>query len=697
MPLITPVGYTVGALKFKRKYGKSAMKTLAEIAVNYEYGINENRNVFFRPYDETVNERFWIGKGELREFEGEEVESKYNAYKVLCGQLSKGDNFILEVSDVPEGEHAKWGILELPEAIPPFGSNIAAGSTIETSPTGTGASNLVDGDVATEWNSGAYQQLGDYIQVDLGSEIANIGKVVVDSTEIANKTTDFADGFKVLIASAVVGSSMISPTEVFAAIEEFGSNYVAVTFPTESGRYVRVEINDAKPYFWRVGELRVYQWGVGDIRRWAEGMLASTREPTKKGKLVLSKVNRKISPRGKARITSRDGLVYNDYPMVSAKYKINSKLGLQCSLALGETMPSIADELLKMQREITERRLMSSVKSSDLSMSIWTQEGSDQQIPVDSIETAMLTTDSIYAKHYHELRNTYVFSDQDSLDASKFFEMDFEIVSEMTSIETVKLSFRIRNFRAYAKGVPSGGGATSGFTGTPSGGGSTSGATGSASGGGHTTPAGGGHTTPSGGGHTSGSRSHGHSVSTGDNTTDHYHKISVYTGGEPRHDLWYRTDTHACYGDASGYLTTGNNETKHVHYVSIAAGGAHNHVVYDHQHAVSNHQHTVSNHTHPNHQHTTPNHTHPNHQHSTPNHTHSLTFGIFEDSTSPTIHYHIDNGTGYGGPSANYTTDQLDLVITGSISGTGFKRIKFESTTRARVSAWTLIKLDLTA
>lgn len=687
MSLITPVGHTVSALEFKRKYGKSAMKTLAEIAVNYEYGVNENRNVYFRPYDETVNERFWIGKGELREFEGEEVESKYNAYKVLCGQLSKGDNFILEVSDVPEGEHAKWGILELPEAIPPFGSNIAAGCSVATSPTGTGASNLVDGDVATEWNSGAYQQLGDYIQVDLGSEIANIGKVVVDSTEIANKTTDFADGFKVLVASAVVGSSMISPTEVFAATEEFGSNYVAVTFPTESGKYVRVEITDAKPYFWRVGEFGVYQWGVGDIRRWAEGMLASTREPTKKGKLVLSEVNRKISPRGKARITSRDGLVYNDYPMVSAKYKINAKLGLQCSLALGETMPSIADELLRMQREITERRLMSSVKSSDLSMSIWTQEGSDQKVPIDSIETAMLTTDSIYAKHYHELRNTYVFSDQDSLDAVKSFEMDFEIVSEMTSIETVKLSFRIRNFRAYATGVPSGGGHT-----TAAGGGATSGATGSASGGGHTTPAGGGHTTPSGGGHTSGSRTHGHSVDTGDNTTDHYHKIQVTTGGEPRHDLWYRDEDHSTRADRAGYMTTGNNESDHVHVVSIAAGGAHDHAVYDHQHAVSNHQHTVSNHTHPNHQHTTP-----AHQHTVSNHTHSLTFGIFEDSQSPTLNVFIDNGVGYGTSIGEYTTDQLDIDISAHVSGTGFKRIKFESTARARVSSWVMCKIDLTA
>lgn len=390
MSLITPVGHTVSYLEFKRRYGKSAMKTLAEIATNYEYGVTKDRHLYFRPYDETVNERFWIGKGELKSFEGEEIDVRYNAYKVLCGQLTKGDSFAIEVSDVPAGEYERWGILELPESIPPFGANIAAGYTVETSPGGTNASNLVDENTATEWCSEAYQQLGDYIQVDLGSEKTNIGKVVVDSTGIANITTDFADGFKVLISSTVVGASMISPVEVFAATEPFGSNYVAVTFPAESGRYVRAEINDAKPFFWRVDQLEVYEWDVGDIRRWAEGMLASTREPTKKGKLALSRVYRKISPRGKARITSRDGLVYNDYPMVSAKYKINSKLSLQCSLELGEAMPSIADEFLSIKREIAERRLMSSAKGSGLSQGIWTQEGSDQKFSIDLIEAAMI-------------------------------------------------------------------------------------------------------------------------------------------------------------------------------------------------------------------------------------------------------------------------------------------------------------------
>ena len=45
-----------------------------------------------------------------------------------------------------------------------------------------------------------------------------------------------------------------------------------------------------------------------------------------------------------------------------------------------------------------------------------------------------LGANSITADKYNELRNTYVFNGDDSLDASFPFELDFEIVSEMTAI-----------------------------------------------------------------------------------------------------------------------------------------------------------------------------------------------------------------------------------------------------------------------
>lgn len=271
------------------------------------------------------------------------------------------------------------------------------------------------------------------------------------------------------------------------------------------------------------------------------------------------------------------------------------------------------------------------------------------------VNGGFIQTNSITADKYNELRNTYVQQGQDSLDPTYPFELDFEIVSEMTAIQKILLSFRIRKFRAYSKGAASGGGATSG-----SGGGQTSSATGTPSGGGSTT----GYTgTPSGGGATSGANTHTYIL---DISTGEWH-TATNVGDENR----------------NGFLPSGHGN------ISLVS---------------ANHTHTTPNHTHPNHTHTTPDHTHPshthtvsNHTHNIPNHTHALTFGIYEEAQSPTINVYIDNGAGYGASIGVYTTDQLDIDITAYISGSGFKRIKFTSNVRTRISSWVLCKVDLTA
>jgi len=216
-----------------------------------------------------------------------------------------------------------------------------------------------------------------------------------------------------------------------------------------------------------------------------------------------------------------------------------------------------------------------------------------------------IAANTITADKYNELRNTYVFNGDDSLDASFPFELDFEIVSEMTTIDSIKLSFRISQFRAYSTGIPSGGGSTSG----------------------------------SGGGQTS-------STNTSGSTN-----LFVFTEAN--------YVTHVGQESKNGYLGSAYDT------LSLAAKA--------HTHSVDDHTHTV------------------------PNHTHSLNFGIYEDSQSPTIHYYIDNGSGYGSASGAFTTDQLDINITGSISGTGFKRIKFVSDKRCRIRAWVMCKVDISA
>jgi hypothetical protein len=239
------------------------------------------------------------------------------------------------------------------------------------------------------------------------------------------------------------------------------------------------------------------------------------------------------------------------------------------------------------------------------------------------VDGGKITTNSITANKYNELRNTYVFNGDDSLDATYPFELDFEIVSEMTAIQNVKLSFRIRHFRAYSKDAASGGGSTSG------------------SGGGQTSSAGGGQT------------SSGTSLA----DSNFFQIASEVPAGETKEFL------RAAAGPYRGIADS----------TSVTAIKNHTHTVVDHTHTVVDHTHT------------------------TPNHTHGLTFGIYEEITTPTINVYIDNGAGYGASIGAYTVDQLDINISAYISGVGFKRVKFTSDVRARIAAWVMCKVDITA
>ena len=266
-------------------------------------------------------------------------------------------------------------------------------------------------------------------------------------------------------------------------------------------------------------------------------------------------------------------------------------------------------------------------------------------------------------------RNTYVINAQDSLDATYPMYVNFNIIDEMVKIVSIKLSFWLLPFRAYSQGAASGGGSTSGATGIASGGGSTSGTTSTPSGGGSTTPSGGGSTTPSGGGGTTPS---GGGSTSGSSQVNHRHGLI-----EPAPGAW------------TFYQTS-----EHTHSTP-----AHTHSTPSHIHSTPNHTHATPDHTHPEHTHTTPDHTHAEHTHTTPAHAHAITFGIHEESNSPTIGFQIsrDNGKTYGAVLGQYTADVINLEIKDYIEKAGSYIIKFISTTRARISAQITCKLDISA
>lgn len=219
-----------------------------------------------------------------------------------------------------------------------------------------------------------------------------------------------------------------------------------------------------------------------------------------------------------------------------------------------------------------------------------------------------LVNGTITADKYAELRQTYVFTNEDSLDTSYPFEIPFRIVSETTSIVSVRVSFKIKPFRAYSTGAASGGGQTS----------------------------------SEGGGQTSSSSG-----------TAHTHTLNIQYGGEG-YAVYLYEGILSSPGGAAGQATSGASAINHTH-------------------TVNNHTHTVD------------------------NHTHSIVFGLYEEDNLPTIHFHVDNGSGYGGASGNYTSDQADVDITSDISGTGWKGLKFDTSARCRISAIIECKVDVTA
>jgi len=251
------------------------------------------------------------------------------------------------------------------------------------------------------------------------------------------------------------------------------------------------------------------------------------------------------------------------------------------------------------------------------------------------VNGGFIQANSITADKYNELRNTYVFSGNDSLDADCPFELTFEIVSEMTSIENVKLSFKISKFRAYSKAA------------------TEKEAVSSENGGGPTSGSGGGPTSGSGGGQTSSPSNLG---------------SSGWEAVHPDGNDFIKKYAAGIYGIAKATLVSN---------------------LHTHTHTVANHTHSVPSHTH----------SVPVHNHTIPAHDHALTFGIYEEDQSPTINVYISNdGINYGDSIGEYDAedDTLDISISG-ISGSGWKSIKFTSNALARISAIVMCKIDLTA
>ncbi|ANS76332.1 coagulation factor 5/8 type domain protein [Paenibacillus yonginensis] len=120
--------------------------------------------------------------------------------------------------------------------------------TASTSADDAPAGELIDGNKATRWTTGAGQTPGQWIQIDLGSP-KSFKKLTMDS---AGSSNDYARGYQILISE---------DGEQWAPLaQQAGSSaYMEEVFPVQTARYVKIVQTEEEPaWWWSIAELNLY-------------------------------------------------------------------------------------------------------------------------------------------------------------------------------------------------------------------------------------------------------------------------------------------------------------------------------------------------------------------------------------------------------------------------------------------------------
>jgi len=300
--------------------------------------------------------------------------------------------------------------------------------------------------------------------------------------------------------------------------------------------------------------------------------------------------------------------------------------------------------------------------------------------PLQFVHAGVLLAGTIRAESYAELRQTMPWTGQDSCDAAYPYTFDFKIPSELEALISIKLSFKIREYRAYATGAAAGGQQTSG-----DGGSGVFDTTGAAN-------------WPIGADPTTKSSGEGDGA-TGSDSADYtgYENLGSHTHAMPSHSHDISGDTENADGtgshdhDLSSFNVDCSSEDPGDTYAKDLS--THRHTAVDHTHSTPAHSHSMAK-SELAHDHGL---TLTDHTHSVADHQHDITYGIHEESGSPTVNVHIDNGAGFGASIGAYGASQTDIDILAHFSGAGWKSIRFNPDVRCRVSVILEVKLDITA
>lgn len=295
-------GYTAKKVKFSYVTAKEALSDLADYAGDYVCGVDELRQLYFKAVVATINEdsRFWVGD-ESGQVEAFTPEESIDKLK---------NHLYIKASSTY--------VTTLVTAI----------GTSDTTITVVNASRISDNDV---------------IQIDDESmQVTNISGVTLTVTRGYNSTDAAAHEAGVLISDTSLSTSVtriLYECQDDTSIATYGKRDDVLSLPSAMSE--------------------------DDAQRWGDYQLSTLKSPVVTASAKNVKIRQKlIKAEGKARITCRDGTVY-ELAIVKVTYKISSS-GMTCNMELGALPTDNIDTVIaKLVRDQRTNELMNSYSSDE--------------------------------------------------------------------------------------------------------------------------------------------------------------------------------------------------------------------------------------------------------------------------------------------------------------------------------------------
>lgn len=366
--------YTLkGTFQTEREYARDIIKRLAEIAQNYEFGVDREREFYFRTIDTSIKEKLWIGRDVDTFTPKSDPKDLVNRWHIYSPPFSDGRNFqkIYPDADSIRDNSLSEKPYEVPQIVNLYSTtDLASGRTPTTNPVAGVPANMTDGDTTTLWESGAAQTIGHYIQIDLGTVYDDIAKIVLDQSDITAQDY-YARGFRIRISTD--GTSW---TDVWTKANDPGYAPI-VTFSPVRARYIRIELTEAHANEWKAGEFEVYELDTRDLDRWAEAKLNDSKDPKESATITIRGADslltkyplvRPILPHGKIQITTLDNKTYS-YQKKSCNYIITPS-EFTINIQGGDIEKKPSEKILDLRRQLAETRLLGIRRANNIAGSV---------------------------------------------------------------------------------------------------------------------------------------------------------------------------------------------------------------------------------------------------------------------------------------------------------------------------------------